>query len=125
MFKLAGDGNGDKGGGMNAQENPARKTALVTGAASGIGAAAVLALARAGYDVAINYSRSDGPARAVAAEAAQKLGAKTLLCKCDVADDAGVRAMLKHGRDRLRPARRAHQQCRHHHRGQAQGFRGA
>ncbi len=79
---------------MNAQTNSARKTALVTGAASGIGAAAVLALARAGYDVAINYSKSDGPARDTAA-AAQKLGAKTMLCKCDVADDPGVRAMLK------------------------------
>jgi 3-oxoacyl-[acyl-carrier protein] reductase len=79
---------------VNAQTSLARKTALVTGAASGIGAAAVLALAGAGYDVAINYSRSDGPARETA-DAAQKLGAKTMLCKCDVADDPGVRTMLK------------------------------
>ena len=50
------------------------RVALVTGAASGIGAAAVGALARAGYDVVINYSRSAGPAREVAAQA-QKLGA--------------------------------------------------
>ncbi|MGH7714918.1 MAG: SDR family NAD(P)-dependent oxidoreductase, partial [Vulcanimicrobiaceae bacterium] len=70
-----------------------RKKALVTGAASGIGAAAALALARAGYDVAINYSRSAGLAREVAAMA-QKLGAQTLLCQRDVADDAGVRTML-------------------------------
>ena len=72
----------------------ARKAALVTGAASGIGRSAVLALARAGYDVAINYSRSDAAAREVEAEA-QRAGARTLLCKCDVADDAAVRAMLK------------------------------
>lgn len=72
----------------------ARKAALVTGAASGIGRSAVLALARAGYDVAINYSRSDGPAREVETEA-RKAGARTLLCKCDVADDKAVRAMLK------------------------------
>jgi len=71
-----------------------RKTALVTGAASGIGRSAVLALARAGYDVAINYSRSEQAAKDVAAEA-QKLGARTILCKCDVSDEAGVRAMLK------------------------------
>jgi 3-oxoacyl-[acyl-carrier protein] reductase len=71
-----------------------RKAALVTGAASGIGAAAALALARAGYDVAINYSRSDAAAKGVAAEAA-KLGAKAVLVKCDVADDAAVREMLK------------------------------
>ena len=71
-----------------------RKAALVTGAANGIGRSAALALARAGYDVAINYSRSDAQAREVAAEA-EKLGAKALLCKCDVSDDPGVRAMLK------------------------------
>lgn len=72
----------------------ARKTALVTGAASGIGRSAVLALARAGYDVAINYSRSDAAAREVEEEA-RASGARTMLCKCDVADDSAVRAMLK------------------------------
>jgi 3-oxoacyl-[acyl-carrier protein] reductase len=70
-----------------------KRVGLVTGAASGIGRAAVLALAHAGYDVAINYSRSEGPARAVAAEAA-KAGAATLLCKADVSDDAAVKTML-------------------------------
>ena len=43
-----------------AQDRPA---ALVTGSASGIGRAAALRLARAGYDVAINYSRSQDTAR--------------------------------------------------------------
>ena len=70
-----------------------RKAALVTGAATGIGAAAVLALARAGYDVAVNYSSSEKAARETAAQA-EKLGASTLVIKCDVADEAGVRAML-------------------------------
>jgi 3-oxoacyl-[acyl-carrier protein] reductase len=71
----------------------ARKSALVTGASNGIGRSAALALARAGYDVAVNYRSSDAQAREVAA-AAETLGAKALLCKCDVADDAGVRGML-------------------------------
>lgn len=71
----------------------ARKAALVTGAATGIGRSAVLALARAGYDVAINYGSSEAAARATAA-AAEQLGAKTLLVKCDVSDEPGVRAML-------------------------------
>ena len=71
-----------------------KQAALVTGAASGIGRAAALALARAGYDVAINYSRSDAAAKAVADEA-KKIGVKALLLRCDVADEAGVRAMLK------------------------------
>ncbi len=70
-----------------------RKVALVTGAATGIGRSAVLALARAGYDVAVNYSSSEKAARETAA-AAEKLGAKTLLVRCDVSDEAGVRAML-------------------------------
>lgn len=71
-----------------------RKAGLVTGAANGIGRSAALALARAGYDVAINFSRSENQAREVAAEA-EKAGAKTLLCKCDVSDDPGVRVMVK------------------------------
>src|SRR5262245_4658420 len=70
-----------------------RKRALVTGGATGIGRAAVLHLARAGFDVAINYNTSAEAARAVAAEA-EGVGAKTLLVACDVADDAAVRAML-------------------------------
>src|SRR6266540_3479213 len=71
-----------------------KRAALVTGAASGIGRAAALALARAGYDVAINYSKSEKEAQAVAEEAGRS-GVRTLLCRCDVADEALVRAMLK------------------------------
>jgi 3-oxoacyl-[acyl-carrier protein] reductase len=73
---------------------PSRKAALVTGAATGIGRSAVLALARAGFDVALNYSSSEAAARETAAQAG-KLGAKTLLVRCDVSDEKGVRAMLK------------------------------
>jgi 3-oxoacyl-[acyl-carrier protein] reductase len=73
---------------------PSRKAALVTGAATGIGRSAVLALARAGFDVALNYSSSEAAARETAAQA-EKLGAKTLLVRCDVSDEPGVRAMLK------------------------------
>lgn len=71
-----------------------RKKALVTGGATGIGRSAVLALARAGYDVAINYASSAQAAQAVAAEAGA-LGAETLLLQCDVSDDSAVRAMLQ------------------------------
>jgi 3-oxoacyl-[acyl-carrier protein] reductase len=67
---------------------------LVTGAATGIGRSALLALARAGYDVALNYSSSEAAARETAAQAG-KSGAKTLLVRCDVSDEAGVRAMLR------------------------------
>jgi 3-oxoacyl-[acyl-carrier protein] reductase len=71
-----------------------KPAALVTGAASGIGWAAALALARAGYDVAVNYSRSEAAAKSVAEEIG-KIGVRSMLCRCDVADEAGVRAMLK------------------------------
>src|SRR6195256_2570545 len=71
-----------------------KRAALVTGAASGIGRAAALALARAGYDVAINYSKSEREAKAGAGEAGRS-GVRAILFPCDVADEAGVRAMLK------------------------------
>ncbi len=71
-----------------------RKAALVTGGATGIGRSAVLALARAGFDVALNYSSSEAAARETAAQA-EKLGARTHLVRCDVSDEPGVRAMIK------------------------------
>ena len=70
-----------------------RKKALVTGGATGIGRSAVLALARAGYDIALIYGSSASAAATVAAEA-QALGAQTLLLQCDVSDDAAVRQMM-------------------------------
>ena len=70
------------------------KAALVTGAATGIGRSASLALARAGYDVALNYSSSEKAVRATAAEV-EKLGVQSLIVRCDVSDEAGVRKMIK------------------------------
>ncbi len=67
--------------------------ALVTGASSGIGRAAAVALAAHGFDVAINYSSSEKSALETVRLAEAK-GAKTLLLKCDVSDDPGVKAML-------------------------------
>ena len=54
----------------------------------------MLALARAGYDVAINYSRSEAEAKDTAIEA-HKAGARTLLLKCDVSEETAVRKMLR------------------------------
>ena len=70
-----------------------KPVALVTGASSGIGRAAAVALAAAGFDVAVNYSSSEKSARETVRLAEEK-GAKTLLLKCDVSDDPGVKAML-------------------------------
>lgn len=71
-----------------------RKRALVTGGATGIGRAAVLHLARAGFDVALNYRASADTARATAAEA-ERAGAQVLLLAADVADDRAVRNMMR------------------------------
>lgn len=70
-----------------------RPAALVTGSATGIGRAEAIALAQAGYDVAVNYSRSSGAAEETAA-ACQAAGAKTVVIGCDVADDMQVKAMV-------------------------------
>lgn len=72
------------------QDKPA---ALVTGAATGIGRSAAIALAKHGYNVVVNYSRSEDAANFTAREA-EAAGAKTLLCRADVSDDSSVRAML-------------------------------
>ena len=74
------------------------RAALVTGSASGIGSAAAVALARAGYDVAVNYSRSEDAARKTAAEC-EAAGVRAIIHKCDVADDGEVNAMVDACRD--------------------------
>ena len=73
--------------------NGTRPAALVTGSATGIGRAEAIALARAGYDVAVNYSRSADAAGQTAA-ACESHGATTVVIGCDVADDARVRSMV-------------------------------
>jgi len=67
--------------------------ALVTGGATGIGRSAVLALARAGYDIALVYGSSADAAQATAAEAGA-LGSTVLTLQCDVSDEAAVRATM-------------------------------
>jgi 3-oxoacyl-[acyl-carrier protein] reductase len=71
-----------------------RKAAIVTGSATGVGAATALGLAQRGYNVVINYSKSEQ--EAIASEAAcRATGADTLLVRGDVADDAACRAMAE------------------------------
>ena len=68
------------------------KAALVTGAASGIGRASALALARAGAAVCVSDIDGDG-----AAETAQRIieeGGKAIAVTCDVTRSEDVRAMV-------------------------------
>jgi 3-oxoacyl-[acyl-carrier protein] reductase len=73
--------------------NGTRPVGLVTGSATGIGRAEAVALAAAGHDVVVNYSRSEEAARETAAQC-EAHGATTLVVGCDVADDAKVKAMF-------------------------------
>lgn len=71
----------------------ARPLALVTGSASGIGRACALRLARAGYDVTINYSRSADRARSTLEELSA-FGGQHHAVAADVSDDAAVRELV-------------------------------
>lgn len=77
-----------------------RQVALVTGSATGIGRAVALRFARQGIAVAVNYSRSEKEARQTFAEV-KKLGVPAILCRCNVADEDGVRAMVEQCRKEL------------------------
>jgi len=67
---------------------------LVTGASRGIGAATARLAARAGWDVAVNYTRDATAAQAVAQEV-RALGRRALVVQADVADEAQVLAMFE------------------------------
>jgi 3-oxoacyl-[acyl-carrier protein] reductase len=65
---------------------------IVTGSATGVGAACVRLLARDGARVVINYTRSETEARETEAEC-RASGAETLVVKADVSVDAECRAL--------------------------------
>ena len=69
-------------------------TVLITGAATGVGKACALRFAQQGFNVCINYSRSEADANQTEAEVASQ-GAKTMLCKCDVSVERDVIAMVE------------------------------
>lgn len=66
---------------------------LITGGSRGIGAAAAVRCAEAGWDVALNYARDEAAAAAVAARI-EALGRRALLLQADVADETQVAAMF-------------------------------
>jgi len=69
-----------------------QKVAIVTGGGTGVGRATSLALAKLGYDVVVNYSRSRDDADKTASDVTQ-LGVRGLAIQADVADDAACRKM--------------------------------
>ncbi|HEX2887041.1 SDR family oxidoreductase [Vineibacter terrae] len=71
---------------------PSPKIALITGAGTGVGKAAALALAKEGYAVVLAGRRKE-PLEEVAA-AVQAAGAKALVVQADVGDPAQVKALF-------------------------------
>ncbi len=71
-----------------------KKVAIVTGSATGLGAAAAKMLAGQGWAVVINYTKSKADAEETEA-ACRKLGGDTLLVQADVAEDADCRRMAQ------------------------------
>jgi len=65
------------------------KVAIITGASTGIGAASARELAKRGWAVVINYSKSEAEAKQVAAGCAD-----ALVVKADVSDDAECRKLV-------------------------------
>lgn len=71
-----------------------RKVAIITGGASGVGAAVARMLAARGCDVLVNYSRSAGAAASVVAECVA-LGVDSIAAQGDVASDDDCKALVR------------------------------
>jgi 3-oxoacyl-[acyl-carrier protein] reductase len=69
------------------------KTALVTGASTGIGAAVAAALGAQGCKVVVHYNQSEGPAQAVVAQIVQG-GGQAVALRADVRDSAAIKACV-------------------------------
>ncbi len=71
----------------------AGKKAIVTGSSRGVGASVALAYGRAGADVVVNYTSSEGPAREVVKQI-EDMGRKAVAVKADVAQEQGCQALV-------------------------------
>jgi len=81
---------------------PIPKAALVTGGGQRIGRACALALAEAGYAVAVHYNRSGKAAETVAATIREK-GGRAIALAADLTDEKAVTALLPSAADALEP----------------------
>lgn len=75
-------------------ESDGRPVVLVTGSGTGVGRACILQFAKLGFDVVVNYSRSEKEAQETT-QTAKELGAKTLCLKADISDEGAVIEMVQ------------------------------
>jgi 3-oxoacyl-[acyl-carrier protein] reductase len=87
---------------VSAAQRPEGACAVVTGASRGIGAASALALADAGWPVAINF-RSDAAGAERTRAAIVDAGGVALTVQGDVADPQTAEALLGEAQERLGP----------------------
>ena len=80
------------------EEQNLRRAALVTGGGRGIGRAICLALAKAGFDVCVNYASSSAAAEQTAADC-RALGVQAVTQQADVTDPAQCQSLVE-GRPR-------------------------
>ena len=78
------------------------KTALVTGASRGIGTACAIALAKCGYNIVLNYNKSEEKAKNIAGIIADNYSVDVMCCKADVADKAQVDMMVESALDKFK-----------------------
>jgi 3-oxoacyl-[acyl-carrier protein] reductase len=75
----------------------AQPVAIVTGSATGIGAACAVRLSRSGYHVTLNYTQSQAETEKTALECT---GGETLLCAADISDDEACRGLVEQTREK-------------------------
>ena len=73
---------------------------IITGSATGLGAAVARRLSSKGGKVVINYTKSEAEANETA-DACRSLGGDVLLCRADVSDDADCRRMASETMERF------------------------
>lgn len=69
-------------------------TALITGAAKGIGKAIALQLAEDGYNIVVNYNTSRKEAEELSTRIQKDYGVRCLAIQCDVSDEQAVDKMV-------------------------------
>lgn len=77
------------------------KTALITGASRGIGTACAIALAKMGYNIVLNYNRSEEKALSLAKIIVDNYNVDVLAIKADVSDKSQVDSMVQDAIDKF------------------------